>query len=192
MATKTDRRIIQTKEKIKTGFLSLIEQKPVEKVTVKEICEKSGITRGTFYAHYENEYDLLKTLTVELISNAFDMINDLPGKKHSEEEKINILSRMFDYLKDNRTLLWYFVNRNVYSEITAIARDFFNKLCLTKSVNADADRIDAAYMYTGCGIKGLFNFWINEDFNISSKKLAICFKSIIDGGIKEFIQSTDI
>ncbi len=119
------------------------------------------------------------------------MIDDLPGDKHSDEEKIEMLSGMFDYLKENRILLWYFVNRRAYPEIGVMAKAYFDKLCALKSEDADKDRINAAYLFTGCGIKGLFNFWINEGFNISSRKLAVYFKSIIDGGIKEFIQNSD-
>lgn len=191
MAAKTDRRIIQTKEKIKGGMLSLIEEKPIEKLTVKEICEKANVTRGTFYAHYENEYDLLKNMIVELLNNAFDIIDDLPGGKYSEEEKIDMLTNMFDYLKDNDMILRCAIRRRAYPEISVRARDYFNRICKIKSDDADADRINVAYMFTGNGIMGLVNSWIDEGYSIDSRKLALYFKSIIDDGIKAFIQNED-
>lgn len=189
MSNKTDKRIINTKNKIKDSFLSLLEEKKIEKITVKEICERADVTRGTFYAHYENEYDLLKMLIIEMVTGAFKIIRHLSESGYSHDEKIAMLTKMFDYLKSNKILLWYFVNRNTYEEISVMAKDFFYAICLKKAETVDSERVQAAYMFTGCGILGLLNFWINDNCTIGSEKIAVYFMSIIDGGIKEFIHS---
>jgi len=41
------------------AFLELLEQKDFSYITVKEICEKAGVNRSTFYLHYETIDDLL-------------------------------------------------------------------------------------------------------------------------------------
>ncbi len=41
------------------AFLELIEKKDFAYITVKEICEKAGVNRSTFYLHYETVGDLL-------------------------------------------------------------------------------------------------------------------------------------
>ena len=35
------------------ALLILLEKKNYEYITVKEICEKAGVNRSTFYLHYE-------------------------------------------------------------------------------------------------------------------------------------------
>ncbi len=40
-------------------LITLLEQKDIEYITVKEICEKAGFNRSTFYLHYESIKDLL-------------------------------------------------------------------------------------------------------------------------------------
>lgn len=52
------------------ALLLLLEKKEFEFITVKEICEKAGVNRSTFYLHYENVGDLLRE-TVELIGRRF-------------------------------------------------------------------------------------------------------------------------
>ncbi len=42
------------------AFLAILEKKDFEYITVKEICEKAGVNRSTFYLHYENMNDLLE------------------------------------------------------------------------------------------------------------------------------------
>lgn len=41
------------------AFLELLGTKSFEYITVKEICEKAGVNRSTFYLHYETVADLL-------------------------------------------------------------------------------------------------------------------------------------
>lgn len=41
------------------ALISLLEIKDLEYITVKEICEKAGVNRSTFYLHYETIDDLV-------------------------------------------------------------------------------------------------------------------------------------
>lgn len=41
------------------ALIALLEVKDLEYITVKEICEKAGVNRSTFYLHYETIDDLV-------------------------------------------------------------------------------------------------------------------------------------
>ncbi len=49
---KTDARVRYTLMKLKESFLVLLEKKPINKITVKEVCELSELNRATFYTHF--------------------------------------------------------------------------------------------------------------------------------------------
>ena len=53
-----DLRIEKTERGIKNAFIELRSRKPLEKITVKELCESARINKSTFYAHYKDIYDL--------------------------------------------------------------------------------------------------------------------------------------
>ena len=57
-----DLRTEKTERSILNAFIGLRAQKPLEKITVKELCQAAGINRGTFYAHYTDLYDLLRAV----------------------------------------------------------------------------------------------------------------------------------
>lgn len=63
---REDRRVRYTKKAIRDGFLRLLAVKPIEKISVTEICREADINRGTFYAHYNDTYDLKKSLEDQL------------------------------------------------------------------------------------------------------------------------------
>lgn len=48
-----DKRTTQTKEKIRLTLLKLIKQKPLEDITVSELCASCNIHRKTFYSYYK-------------------------------------------------------------------------------------------------------------------------------------------
>ena len=55
-----DIRIEKTERAIRNAFLELRAAKPLEKITVKELCSLACINKSTFYSLLKNLYDFLK------------------------------------------------------------------------------------------------------------------------------------
>ena len=62
-----DLRIEKTVHAIKSAFIELRAKKPLEKMTVMELCRCACINKSTFYAHYQDIYDLADALEEELV-----------------------------------------------------------------------------------------------------------------------------
>lgn len=67
---KSESKYFNTALKMDQAFLSLLEKKDFAYITVKEICEKAGVHRSTFYLHYETLEDLLSE-SVEYMNEQF-------------------------------------------------------------------------------------------------------------------------
>lgn len=70
-----DLRTERTKKSIANAFLELRKQKPIEKITVKELAELAYINKATFYTHYHDIYDLTDQLENEFMES---IIEELP------------------------------------------------------------------------------------------------------------------
>ena len=57
--TRSESKYYATAARMDEAFLKLLEEKDFAYITVKEICEKAGVNRSTFYLHYETVNDLL-------------------------------------------------------------------------------------------------------------------------------------
>ena len=66
----------QTKNNLRIAFWSLYAQKPIEKISIKEITELAGYNRGTFYLYYNDVYDLLHQIEEEILGKITDVLND--------------------------------------------------------------------------------------------------------------------
>ena len=51
---KMDARKRYTQMVLKQSFLKLLKEKPVNRITVKEVCALAQLNRATFYAHYSD------------------------------------------------------------------------------------------------------------------------------------------
>ena len=54
-----------TKDSIKVSFMKLLNQKPLSKITVKEIVSECGINRNSFYYHFKDIPNLLEEIFIE-------------------------------------------------------------------------------------------------------------------------------
>lgn len=96
------------------ALLSLLEKKDFEYITVKELCNKAGVNRSTFYLHYETMNDLLNE-TINMIEKKFyssfnkDLKIDDLIKKDDKKDLILVTS---EYLKPY--LHFVFENRKVF------------------------------------------------------------------------------
>ena len=59
-----DIRIEKTEKAIKNAFLELRAKKPLEKITVKELCALACINKSTFYSHYEDIFALSELVSL--------------------------------------------------------------------------------------------------------------------------------
>lgn len=72
-----DLRIQKTEKAIKNAFLELRARKPLEKITVKELCELALINKSTFYSHYEDIYALSEAMEQETVASIIGSIDHL-------------------------------------------------------------------------------------------------------------------
>lgn len=56
---KSESKYFNTAVKMDLALISLLKKKPLEYITVSEICAAAGVNRSTFYLHYETVSDLL-------------------------------------------------------------------------------------------------------------------------------------
>lgn len=103
-----DLRVIRTKNSIRNALVELIEEKGFETITVKDITTKAKINRGTFYAHYQDKFDLMTKCQEEIMQgmsdiakqNIPDVIAEL-GTDSPLNKPFTVFVSIFEYLNVN-------------------------------------------------------------------------------------------
>ncbi|MGN0568128.1 MAG: TetR/AcrR family transcriptional regulator, partial [Acutalibacteraceae bacterium] len=68
---------IRSKTLIRNALIQLLTEKPLEKITVTDIVKRADINRGTFYAHYADINELLKSVGDEIISLLYEALSEV-------------------------------------------------------------------------------------------------------------------
>ena len=79
-----DIRIEKTERAIKEAFMELRREKPVEKIRVKELCDRACINKSTFYAHYQDIYALANAMEDEMVHAVVESLPRLTASDVSE------------------------------------------------------------------------------------------------------------
>lgn len=140
-----DRRKRKTQQAIKEACLKLLESKNFEMLTVSDITEEADISRGTFYLHYVDKYDMLEQYEQQILEkiNAIfmsnlqnvDLLIDLLKTRY-----MTVL-QLFTYFKEEQILIEIIFKINggvrLQNEFTTIFQDVFSSIpSLKKSVES--------------------------------------------------------
>jgi len=74
MPRKEDLRVRKTKKAIAEAFMAIISEKPIEEMTVNELCDRAGVRRTTFYKHYRDKLDYIAAFAKDLRDKFDDII----------------------------------------------------------------------------------------------------------------------
>lgn len=127
MREKQDLRIVKTRKNLYESLLYLLKEKTFEQIKVSDICEKAMINRSTFYAHYNDKYelfaDLIDTLKISL-SSELSKNNEISNSKKYYLEMIRIF---LDHIEQKRDIYGAIMIHNKNSVIMDMIYDTLNE-----------------------------------------------------------------
>ena len=104
MEFKEDLRIQKTRRDLRKVILELLKQNPLEKISVKEICDRAMVNRITFYKYYEDKYLLLDDALNEIkdtLLNSVSRNEKFTSIDEASTYLVNVLEMVVKYIEDN-------------------------------------------------------------------------------------------
>lgn len=172
----------QTKKNLIDAFWSLYCEKRIEKITVKEITQKAGYNRGTFYEYFSDVYDVLEQIEESLIPS----LDELPPVSMP---KVNMGMPLDMFL----TL--YEQNSKYYSVLLGDNGDpaFASKLKnSTKPViqlafadihDVDPVELDFILEYVLSAMIGIMSYWFRQDKVLPAENLIALMYDLMENGV---------
>ena len=95
-----NRSVRLTRKRLSDALITLLMQKPVREITVRELTELANVSRGTFYFHYTDIYDLMDHVEREQIHTLELLMDDILPRLE-EDSTPEALRALFSYLDEN-------------------------------------------------------------------------------------------
>lgn len=162
--TKHNRTARNTEETIVRAFYAVFLRKKnnISKVTVREICEEAHINRTTFYAHFQDVYDVLEKAERQM---AQGMMETFLKNLEAGEETGECFVSLFSFVKENREFYAIYFNSARTSSVIELMREVYTDRM--KSLTEDEltvscpEELDYRVEFYMAGIKELLRKWVN-------------------------------
>lgn len=164
---KTDIRIIKTRRAIQAAFLKLMKEKGFTAVTVKDIIQEAEINRSTFYAHYEDKYDLLDNIENDLLNriNETEIRTDILRTNGDNESFEEVVKGRAQMLIENGQLIALLFSENGDPTFAGKLGDSIYRLWQSAEVSGRFILPDQYAIAVLIGmLTGLFSEWIRGGF----------------------------
>ena len=178
---KSESKYFYTSRLMNESLLILLEKKDIDYITVKEICEKAGVNRSTFYLHYDNIDDLFKE-TIERLNNdfisSFEIKDVKPLIKTADKEDMVFIKKEFlepylEFVKKNKRVLKMIHKRPVLFKSEKIYSQMSEELffpILSKFGVQKEEQVFKLEFFTR-GTAGIIDKWLMLDCEVPIPKI---------------------
>ena len=188
---KTDARKRYTQTVLKQSLLKLLKEKPVNKITVKEVCELAQLNRATFYAHYSDCFALKESIENELMDEIAQVIEEHPLDLVQNGSSYPMIEHIFTILDNNKDICIALMGSNGdMGFVSRMEKMVADTLLRQLSGKFAADNHDVEYVYAFClnGCVGMIKAWLSSEHRESTKHIAELTNRMIENTTHDFLR----
>ena len=183
----------RAKTAIVKSFKELLTKQSIDKITVKEICQKCEVNRQTFYYYFTDIFDIFKYVIFK------EMSHDVAQNRTFETWEGGFLATMY-YLKANSRMILHVYHSSFWPEAELFFAGLSNKLmldvvdeCIEKlGVSISEKNKSFIISFYRRVFNGLYIDWINEgmedDPRILLEKLLLMISGSIPRSVTAFVE----
>ncbi len=165
-------------ERIEEAFLELYQERYFDKISVKDICVKAGLSRATFYIYYEDTKSLLKEIETRVMENhqiIFEAWLYLDLQNYRWDKPIPIFVNLYRYIEEHKQLFKALFGKYASNNFIMKWNEKIEKSIYEK-INQDqifVDNIEFLVSYIAGGVQRASVAWIHGNIPLESKEMAL-------------------
>lgn len=180
---KTDRRVRRTRTLLQQSLIRLMAEKEIRDITIKELTDLADITRGTFYLHYSDIYDILRSMEYEMFVEFNEILNRSPCTDKQKSVPEAILTDIFSLLERRRDMARVMMGPHgdlaFVNHLKNLVKERIYQVLAHKKTNCEYDYAEA-FAVSGC--IGVVETWLYHPSPLPPHKIAkICCDMLVQG-----------
>lgn len=171
-----DHRTRVTQMLIRRAFTDLLHIKPIQTISIRELCDRAGIHRSTFYAHYTDIYALLNAIEDELMRDFQKSLEPLLRGDGEEVTPLKVVTGIFQCLKENADIctvtLGPYGDKEFANRLINLGREFCIHAYASAFPNLSSRDLEYYYSFVSAGCIGLLQRWLSDGMIASAEDIA--------------------
>ncbi|MDI4649746.1 TetR/AcrR family transcriptional regulator [Cohnella sp. F6_2S_P_1] len=173
--TATSPRRDRTNEHLKSSLTKLIKEKGFHAVTVKDIVDHAAYNRSTFYAHYQDKFELAEDLLASMLQGLEAAVGQpyVTGQKVYTEKlnapSFNIVAYIYEHRDFFELIKYSDTLPGLLTEFPQTILKIYQEQFVFETINNIPVNMDYFKRYTAYGFYGLVLNWIRHEFKESKE-----------------------
>lgn len=184
---KTDRRVKRTHAMLRESLLTILKEKPINKITPTELCRRADINRNTFYSHYDSVEALLHSIE----NDFFEQIRQSLEHSLRNNSIAMFLSEICQVIKANRDLCRVLLsengNKDFLRDMISSAYDKSIAEWRSAGLKGNGDQSGLLYTFFVNGSVSVIQSWIQSDLKKEPDEIARFIMQATYSGLESFI-----
>jgi|ERR1700733_7069966 AcrR family transcriptional regulator len=118
---KPDLRIRRTCERLGSALLTLIQEKPIDDVTVQDVLNRASVGRSTFYVHYRDKDDLL----FSQLEKFLETMSTALSTRKEESHRVVPVAELFAHIGNQNKLYRVLADSGRLHDFFDLAQGYF-------------------------------------------------------------------
>ena len=170
MAVKNNRRTQMTRILFRTALIELMQEKPFNEITIKEICEQADLNRTTFYLHYTDQSALLSDVENEVYQKTLETLKNVKPSADAP----GMIAAFLEYVKSNASLFRVlFFDAGSENFRRRFIENTLNSLRVNIPLSCAAEEEPYLLCFLTQGSVHVIMEWIRRGFDTESDQLAL-------------------
>ena len=169
MEPKVNQRVMLTKKLLKNALTEMLQTVSIYNISIRELCERSGINRSTFYKYYGSQFDLLAEMEQDMLREIEAALSE------ATIQETRVLCELLRYIEKNIDFVRLLLNCNVDPEfpekLFSLPRiQGMMKELLPSDISAEEYQYSSSFLMFGA--YQVVRMWINKEDRESADYLA--------------------
>jgi len=179
----------KTKQLIQSTFLSILQKKTFEGITIGDIAKAAQINRGTFYLHYIDKFDLLEQMEQQLFTELGMHVDELQSLYLStrtyDEEQERLAHALFSFIETQAPTLKIFLSDHGRAGFHIRFKDAF-----ASKVSENLQQYESFHVHLNVPLEyfisfitsaflGLIEQWIQNELDKTPQEMKALYMDII-------------
>lgn len=170
-----NRRVKYTKMVLNESFLKFLSEKPLSRITVKEICEDADVNRSTYYVHFTDPYDQLKKMEADIMVNMAIYVDSITvNDLDNEKKQFEIIKSILEYIKSKQHIFQILLSKDGGYDLQRDILSFFAERLFKGNSYGQMEEtvLHYKYIYASTGAFGMIYHWVIDDNEVNINELA--------------------
>jgi AcrR family transcriptional regulator len=180
-----DQRVRRTRDRLGDAMMALLIEKPFDDITVQDVIDRAGVSRSTFYTHYDDKNDLFLSDAEEF----FEMMATALSRRGEKSDRVAPAREFFAHVAEVRPFYDALIASGRRHDLVELAQGHFARGIeqrlreLPRAATIPPQHRSAAAHALAGSMLSLLTWWIHHNMPSSTDEMDRLFHELVWTGV---------